>query len=256
MIEDQETALPTETPVDVAGEGETAHAARPFGARRALAIFAAFLVAQLGVAVVAGLIAALGGVRLESRLLLSAALAGTLLGGWVVLRMVRHSFPGSLASGALSLVGWAPASARQCAGGALRGLSLVVLLLLAGRFLPAPTHTLGPLASAANAGGWARLAWAILALALAPPIEELVFRGVLYAGLARSWGPRRGAVAVTGIFVAMHATETGSYWPAWLALTLLATLALRVRVATGSLLPAIALHATYNLALVLAVYAR
>jgi membrane protease YdiL (CAAX protease family) len=258
MTDDQGTGSAPEMPGagPAAGAGQATQAPRPFGARRALAIFGAFLGAQLGVAFVAGLIAALGGVALESRLLLSAGAIGSVLAAWVVLRMIRRSFPGPLAAGSLSPVGWAPASARQCARAALLGLVPMFLLFIFRNHLPPPSQPLGPLASAAQAGGWARVAWAVLALAVAPPVEEFVFRGVLYTGLGRSWGPLWAGVAVTATFVALHVTETRSYWPAWIALALLGTFTLRVRVATGSLLPAIALHATYNLVLVLAAYAR
>jgi membrane protease YdiL (CAAX protease family) len=91
---------------------------------------------------------------------------------------------------------------------------------------------------------------------VAPPAEELVFRGVLYAGLARSWRPAIAGVVTTTIFVALHLTEVGGYWPGWLAIGAMGALALRVRLREGSLWPAIALHATYNAGLVLLVYAR
>ena len=107
-----------------------------------------------------------------------------------------------------------------------------------GSVLSVRPHDLGPLARAASAGGWARLLWAALAVALAPPIEELVFRGAFYGGLARSWRPRdRAAVVTTAVFVALHVTELGAYWPAWIAIAALGALALRARVVTGSLCP-------------------
>jgi len=94
---------------------------------------------------------------------------------------------------------------------------------------------------------------ALLACLVAPPTEELVFRGALYAGLARSWRPAGAAAVTTAIFVALHGTELGAYWPGWIIVALVGALALRARLATGSLLPAIALHASYNLGLVIAV---
>jgi membrane protease YdiL (CAAX protease family) len=111
------------------------------------------------------------------------------------------------------------------------------------------------LAQAATAGGAARVLWAVLALAVAPPTEELLFRGVLYGGLARSWGARAAAVATTVLFVALHATEIGRFWPGWAVISALGALALRARLKTGSLVPAIALHAAYNMGLVLVAYA-
>jgi membrane protease YdiL (CAAX protease family) len=98
--------------------------------------------------------------------------------------------------------------------------------------------------------------WAILAIGVAPPTEELLFRGVLYAGFARSWGARAAAVVTTALFVALHAPEIRGYWPGWMVIASLGALALRARLRTGSLAPAIALHVGYNLALVVVIYGR
>jgi membrane protease YdiL (CAAX protease family) len=221
---------------------------------------AAFLGVQILVAVAIGVYAGYrhvvggapapgGGIQIDSRVTLTAAVGGTLLAGLVVAWMLRRTADGNAA------VGWRGASVRACARAALQGLGLVVVLTLLSSVLPAPSHRLGPLAGLAQAGGWARIAWAFLAVVVAPPVEEVVFRGVLYAGLAAKWRSEIAGAITTAVFVALHVTEIGTYWPAWLTIGLLGALALRARVATGSLLPAIALHATYNLGLVLAVYA-
>jgi membrane protease YdiL (CAAX protease family) len=234
---------------------------------RALRIFAAFLGAQIAVAVVIGVwaaarnlkaggVASPGGIEIDPRLTLGAAFAGTLFAGLVVLRMVRWTFAQPGGDDARVAVGWKGASRRDCAWAALQGGALAAALIIVGALLVARPHALGPLALAAHAGGWARLVWAALAIAIAPPTEELVFRGVLYAGLGRSWRPAWAAVATTAVFVSLHATEIGAYWPAWIIIALVGLLALRARVASGSLLPAVALHASYNLGLVLAVYVQ
>jgi hypothetical protein len=180
---------------------------------------------------------------------------GTILGGGVVLALARRALPATPESGALAAIGWRRASAPDVVRAALTGLAAVAAFAVVARFLPAPGNDVGPLARAAQAGGGQRAAWALLAVAIAPPVEELVFRGVLYSGLARSLTPSRAGFVTTMIFVAMHATEIGAYWPAWVAIGVLSTLAWRARAATGSLVPAVVLHASYNLGLVLATYA-
>jgi membrane protease YdiL (CAAX protease family) len=234
----------------------------PFGAKRAFALLAAFLGIQLGVAVIVGVLLAIRGLKagaaaaVDLRVALGAALAGTVLATLATLHLVRRAFrrPGG---GALRVAfGWRRASARACARSALTGLALMAAFAIAGAVLPVRPREIGPLARAATAGGWARLCWAALAVLVAPPAEELVFRGVLYAGLARSWRPPIAGVVTTTIFVALHLTEVGGYWPGWLAIGAMGALALRVRLREGSLWPAIALHATYNAGLVLLVYAR
>jgi len=229
------------------------------GAGRALKVVAAFLGTQMVVAVVVGVWVGLrhargraptgGGFQLDARAAIGAAVVGTLLGGLAAVGLIARTAHG------WADVGWRRATARACVGAAAQGLGLVVVFVSLARLLPTP-RALGPLASLAQSGGWARAAWALLAFAVAPPVEELVFRGALYAGLARAGRPLVAAVVTTVVFVGLHAAEIGRYWPAWVAIGLLGALALRVRVRTGSLLPAIILHASYNLGLVLAVYAQ
>jgi membrane protease YdiL (CAAX protease family) len=227
---------------------------------------ATFLGVQLLVAVVAAVYQAVrhlraGGaegddfLRGAAGFLIGAAFGGTVLAGLAVLRVARRALPGPLASGALAPIGWAPASARACVRAAAQGLGLIFVLALVSGLLPAPKHALGPMARLAEMGGWARAGWAFLAVACAPPVEELVFRGVFYTGLARAWRPSIAGAVTTVVFVALHGAEIGTYWPAWIAIGLLGALALRARIRTGSLLPAIALHATYNFGLVAALYA-
>jgi membrane protease YdiL (CAAX protease family) len=237
----------------------------PLDASRALRIFMAYLGAQLAVAVIVGVLVATrnltaggpaspGGIQLDPWLTLAAALVATLVAGLVVLRMVRTTFAREGGDVARLAVGWKGASLQACARAALQGLGLVAAFVVVGSLLPSRPHDLGPLARAAMAGGGSRLVWAALAFLVAPPTEELVFRGALYAGLARSWRPAGAAAVTTAIFVGLHGTELGAYWPGWIIVALVGALALRARLATGSLLPAIALHASYNLGLVIAVH--
>ena len=226
------------------------------GVKRALQIFAAFLGSQLAVAVVAGLFAASRSPPVDPRLALGAALAGTVLGGLVALRMVRLTFARPGGDDARLAMAWSTVPARLSAWAALQGFALFAVFAVIGGLLPGLPRELGPLARAPQAGTFARGAWTVLVLVLAPPIEELMFRGVLYGGFARRWRPRVAGVVTTALFVALHATELGTFLPAWLVIAALGALTLRARLVTGSLVPAIALHASYNLGLVLLVYLR
>ena len=50
-----------------------------------------------------------------------------------------------------------------------------------------------------------RVMVAALAVLTAPLVEEVVYRGVLYAGIERDWGKSAGVVVVTFLFAAVHA---------------------------------------------------
>ena len=241
----------------------------PFGAWRALKIVFGFLGVQLAVALVAGVGAFMAGRNAKLAApaadgapphlvvtALGAAFVGSLLAGLVVLFLVRRAFAGPGGDALRAAFGWAAASRRACLRAAAAGFGLAAAYVVIGAFVHAEPHGVGPLARAASAGGTARLLWAALANGDAPPTDELLFRGVLYAGLSRSWGSTWAALVTTAVFVALHATEIGRYAPGWIVIASLGALALRARLVTGSLVPAIALHASYNLALVLLVYAR
>jgi membrane protease YdiL (CAAX protease family) len=96
---------------------------------------------------------------------------------------------------------------------------------------------------------------AILGVLIAPPIEEFLFRGALYAGFEKTWGRSRSILLVTVTFVLLHLSETRSYWPALVAIAIMAMALAAVRIRSGSIGPGIMLHAYYNLGLVLMVFA-
>jgi membrane protease YdiL (CAAX protease family) len=234
-------------------------------AGRAVAVFLAYFGAQLVAGILVG-IAFVGyaltrGVRephiaaeVPRLVVLPAALLGLMAGGFVALWMVRRSLPGPLPS-ALHAIGWRRASSRALLISALAGAALAAtyLFVLTPHAVSPPAEQWGPMATAAGAGGWARHAWAVLAL-LAPPVEEFVFRGVLLAGLRRSWTMASAATVVTALFVAAHFGEVLGYEPAFVAIILTGTATVVARITTGSLVPPIVLHGCYNLGLVVAVY--
>ncbi len=242
---------------------------RPLTAGRALGILCVFLLVQFAVAVVlVGAVqsyfetritdpAALDA-RVQSLTLLPSALLGTALGALVALRMTRRSFPGPLASGTLRPLGWAGVSRRMLGANVALGASVALVVAYAiFRYLPPhPGQTFGPIAQAASTPGLPRLMWAAFAVGIAPPAEEFLFRGVLLRGLAHSWGLATAVVVTTVAFIALHVPEVHGYWPALVGISLLATLAISIRLATRSLGPAVALHVGYNLALVLLAYVQ
>jgi membrane protease YdiL (CAAX protease family) len=84
-------------------------------------------------------------------------------------------------------------------------------------------------------------------------VEEFVFRGVMWTGLSRSWNPWLAAIVVTLVFVALHLPETMGYPPALVGIGVMGLTALAMRVQSGSIVPAMFLHAAYNGMIVAAV---
>jgi membrane protease YdiL (CAAX protease family) len=79
---------------------------------------------------------------------------------------------------------------------------------------------------------------------LAPAAEEIYFRGILFAALARKFGDCPSIVAVTLLFCVAHPQHWFTVLPA-------AVLLGAVRLYTGSVKACFACHAAYNLSLVL-----
>ncbi len=96
----------------------------------------------------------------------------------------------------------------------------------------------------------------VFAVLIAPLMEELVFRGVLFIIFESRFG-LGWAVALTALlFAALHISE---YWGAWNHLLMLLVVSLvfsLARGATGSVTPSYLLHLAYNGLMMLALYAQ
>ena len=99
-----------------------------------------------------------------------------------------------------------------------------------------------------------QVGWVLMFIGLFPVVEEVLFRVFLFAGLAQSWGPGLAGLMTTMIFVGVHMPKVLEYWPALLAVSLLGSLTVLIRIRTESLAPGIVLHSTYNGVLVTAAF--
>jgi hypothetical protein len=197
--------------------------------------------------VVAGIRSALSGrptADLLDESMPAALLLGLSLGGAGALLTTRLLVAAPLRGPAGEGFGLRPAKARQMLLGAAAGL-LLGLLLLGVTTLAPPGDLDTPFARVARTeeGFWSLV---LLALLIAPPVEEFVFRGVLYRALRARLPTAAAALAVTLLFAALHATEAIHYKPAFAVIALLGLATLALRVGTGSLFPAVAAHLVYN----------
>jgi len=258
-------------PVEPLTEEVTAPAPpRGLTAGRALLITLAFYVLQLLVGVVSGLAAIVyqvtagngvtqRGVEEATRVVaIPAALGGLLAGGAGVWWLARRSLRAPVETDPFRSIGWSASSRGSLIGAAVFGacVALCYLFVLIPLGPSTVGRTFGPLTLALHAGGWTRHLLALTAVLVAPMVEELVFRGVLFSGLSRSLGTVAAAVVVTLVFVVSHAFEARTYWPAWLAITLMASAAMFLRIRYGSLAPSVAVHTSYNFGLVAVMYLR
>src|SRR5262249_55108655 len=190
-------------------------------ARRAIALLSVYVLAQVAIALVFGVAVAiyylisaphLAPARLAKQLqttpvLLSAGTLGILGGAFLVVLMTRWFYRGTPRNEAYQDLGLTRGSTQNFVVAAILGLSLAGLYVwLAIKFVSAGhTPPMGLFGRAAMASGFPRVLLAILAVLIAPPVEEFLFRGAMFAGFKRSWGQSTAILLVTVTFVLLHA---------------------------------------------------
>lgn len=134
-------------------------------------------------------------------------------------------------------IGWSY-SKREAGAAALGGLCVAILMrfALTGHFTVEvnPSSRMDVL-----------FAWVFLGTVIVEPlVEEVYFRGVLFVGLARRLGPVLSICLVTLAFVLLHVQHR------WIVLPITILLGL-LRLYRGSTASCFALHAAYNLGVLL-----
>lgn len=181
-------------------------------------------------------------------LLILVGAAGLALSALVVWRLTASTFERTPRREGLAAVGLVPVRAGLLGRGVALGIGISALsaAVLSLFVSPVDEDVVGPLSEAAMQPGWHRWLWVLLVLLLGPALEEFVFRGVMLAGLAGAWGPKVAGTVVTVTFTALHLQETYEYLPALLPILLVGYVTYRLRFRTGSILPGLAVHMSYN----------
>lgn len=92
----------------------------------------------------------------------------------------------------------------------------------------------------------AAVSLAIIAVATAPLVEEMIYRGLLYSAFQRVIGQWGAVAVVASMFAGLHVVQ---YWPnagAISSITLLSVVLTVIRARTGRLLPCFVVHLVFN----------
>jgi membrane protease YdiL (CAAX protease family) len=92
----------------------------------------------------------------------------------------------------------------------------------------------------------AALTLAFIAVATAPLVEEIIYRGLLYSALQRVIGPLFAVVVVAAMFAGLHVWQYRQNIGAILSISLLSVVLTTVRARTGRLLPCFMIHLVFN----------
>lgn len=91
-----------------------------------------------------------------------------------------------------------------------------------------------------------RFALAFAAVATAPLVEEVIYRGILYGALERAAGKIISVIAVSLLFAGVHVVQYRNNIAVILVITLLSFTLTTSRALTGKLLPAFIIHLVFN----------
>jgi hypothetical protein len=105
---------------------------------------------------------------------------------------------------------------------------------------------LNPLHQMAFTLGLQQIIWVVVSVVIAPPLEEMLFRGILYGGYRKSFGPVWAAISTTLLFVACHFPYYIHDLLAVIGITVATLATLWCRLRWNAIGPAIAVHVGYN----------
>jgi len=123
------------------------------------------------------------------------------------------------------------------------GAAMSLAVLFVSVFLPTPEDSgLDKLLSTTPS----IVAFVVFGIAIAPFMEEVLFRGFLFAALLDVYNVRVAVVLTTLLFGALHLVQLQGNWPAAILILIVGYVFTRVRQHTGSLVPSIIMHTAYN----------
>src|ERR1051326_5013545 len=108
----------------------------------------------------------------------------------------------------------------------------------------------GALSDMSTRIGVEQCTWIVLALLVAPPVEEMLLRGAVYGGFRRSFGPLWAALLTTGTFVLLHIDEVMHFPLTVSGMVGMSAAALLSRTRSSAIGPAIGAHFGYNAVIV------
>jgi membrane protease YdiL (CAAX protease family) len=172
------------------------------------------------------------------------------LGGIVMILMAFALIPKYLKdtspTGAAWVLGRRDAMMKGLAIGLIIGVCIQAFILISKSKYYVTYKNLDALNRMAYTPGLQQWVFVVTVIFLAPPVEEMLFRGIFYGGYRKSFGPVWAAVSTTFIFVALHLLEYVHFPSVIMGIIALALATLWCRLHWNAIGPAIAVHAGYN----------
>jgi membrane protease YdiL (CAAX protease family) len=186
--------------------------------------------------------------RHDIGLLVTSLLASELLAALWLFWYVRRQGPRVVEDGGAAGIAWRAASPRAYAMAALGALAVLALAAVEFVLVPPDMSKVSDIELAQLFQGPTAVAIlaAVVVIFMAPVIEEVLFRGIAFAGIAARLGSGWAVTITTLIFTALHAPEKIYYLPGFADVAAVALLSCALRLRYRSIKPGIALHFLYN----------
>lgn len=240
-------------------------AERRLGAKGALFIFLGYEVPQLLTGAIFAFVALVRGVNSQDSYLqlqhdvgltperqALAFMICMVVGAIVVIILVRRYARGSICGSSADGIAWSFGTVTGLTLGFVVGGFLCIYdVLVASQLIPPAPEVHNTDFRMMSTPGMFRTFYTVAAVALAPPVEEFLFRGVLFSGLSRSWGRLTGGVLTTVLFVLIHLDRIIEVPDSAIGTTVLGVCALALRIRAAAVGPAVALHFAWNLSVTL-----
>lgn len=215
---------------------------RTLDAKNAIIIAIGFIIAVFALGVAEALGLDLG--KIDTPL-------GFILGGITIVYLARKLIPNYIRDASPTGAAWIRGPWEGLGKGLVIGLIIGLCNEYVGMSASLHWHHLGhrnldPWRQMAYTPGWQQVVWVMTLVALAPPVEEMLYRGVLYGGFRKSFGREWAAFLVTGLFVLVHFPNYSHFPPYAIFVTAAAVGTLWCRLRWAAIGPAIALHTGYN----------
>ncbi len=123
------------------------------------------------------------------------------------------------------------------------GIVFAFMVEFASRWLPIPKSLPVDQFFADATGAYLMAAFGVT---LAPLLEELFFRGMLYPLLRRAWGVALGVLVTACAFAAIHGAQLGYAWGPLLSIFVVGVVLTLVRERTNSVAASFFMHCGYN----------
>jgi membrane protease YdiL (CAAX protease family) len=123
------------------------------------------------------------------------------------------------------------------------GATSAVTVLLVSAFIPSSGQT--PLERLLSSRS-AILIFVVFGVAVAPLLEEIIFRGFVFKVLWEVGGPRMAILVTAALFALLHAGQLAGNWGSVVLIFVVGCILSIVRHRSNSIIPSVIVHTSYN----------